>query len=67
VDVPRLADVSVIVYDVLGRKIATLMNGETNPGSYNLEWNAQNAPTGTYFIRMISENFSDVHKIMLVK
>jgi len=67
VDVPRIADVSVIVYDILGRQVATLMSGEVNAQRYELEWNAQNAPTGTYFIRMTSDGFNDVHKIMLVK
>ena len=67
VDVPKVTDVQVVVYDVLGRKITTLMNGETIPGSYDLEWNAQDVPTGIYFIRMIAGEFTDVQKVMLMK
>ena len=72
VDVPKVSNVEVVVYDVLGRKIATLMTGEQAAGSYEMEWNGTDAhnqvvPTGIYFIRMTADNFSAVQKVMLMK
>ncbi|MBI5021186.1 MAG: T9SS type A sorting domain-containing protein [Ignavibacteriales bacterium] len=72
VDVPRATNVEVAIYNVLGQKIVTLMNGEQEAGSYQMEWNAVDAhnqvvPTGIYFVRMTADNFSAVQKIMLMK
>ena len=72
VDVPRLTNVDVVVYDLLGRKIRTLMSGEMSPDSYQMEWDGTDgqgatAPTGIYFIRMIADEFSAVQKVMLMK
>jgi len=72
VDVPRSAQVEVAIYNVLGQKIVTLMTGDQSAGSYEMEWSATDAhnqvvPTGIYFIRMTSDNFSAVQKIMLMK
>jgi len=72
VDLPHEAAVEVVVFDLLGRKVTTLVN-ETRPGgSYTVEWNGQDGgglqmPTGTYIVRMISGNFSEVRKVMLMK
>jgi len=72
VDLPKTTEVEVAVYDLLGRKIASLMSGNQAAGSYNLEWNARDAngmvvPTGMYFIRLSSEEFNASQKIMLMK
>jgi hypothetical protein len=72
VDVPRATNVEIAIYNVLGQKIVTLMNGEQAAGSYDMEWNATDAhnqvvPTGIYFVRMTADNFSAVQKIMLMK
>ncbi|HLX13020.1 MAG TPA: FlgD immunoglobulin-like domain containing protein, partial [Bacteroidota bacterium] len=72
VDVPKSSTVEVSVFDILGQKIATLMNGQQPAGSFTIEWNGQDAkglqvPTGMYFVRMTSDAFSSVRKIMLMK
>jgi hypothetical protein len=72
VDVPRGAVVDVTVYDILGRKITTLMSGQQGAGSHQMEWDGRDGlgmsvPTGIYFVRMQSDNFSAVRKIMLMK
>jgi len=72
VDVPRMTSVDVVVYDLLGRKIRTLMSGEMSPDSYQMEWDGTDGqgatvPTGIYFIRMIADEFSAVQKVMLMK
>jgi hypothetical protein len=72
VDLPKATDVEVAVYDLLGRKITSLMGGNQAAGTYNLEWNARDAngmvvPTGMYFLRVSSEDFNASQKIMLMK
>ena len=41
--------VSLIVYDVLGRELATLVNGRYEPGEHTVTWNAEHVPGGVYF------------------
>jgi len=74
VDIPRSSQVEVSVYDILGRKIATLLNGETNAGYHTLEWDSHDTQgkvvaSGMYFIRMNvpSEQFTATQKVMLLK
>jgi hypothetical protein len=66
-DVPVQGLVQLDVFDVLGRKITTLVNGEMNAGRYNVAWNASEMPSGIYFCRMQAENFHQVRKVVLLK
>ena len=57
---------------MLGRKVQTLFTGQQQAGSYHVYWNGKNeagniAPTGTYLIRMQTENTSQVQKVLLMK
>jgi flagellar hook assembly protein FlgD len=72
VDVAKASQVEVSVYDVLGRKIVTLLNGEKAEGAYTMEWNGLDAqglsvPTGMYLIRMTAGEFNATQKVMLLK
>jgi hypothetical protein len=72
VAVPRTANVDIVVFDILGRKVRTLMNGETAAGYHMIEWNGlteDHAPaaSGIYFVRMMSGTFNETAKIMLMK
>ena len=44
--------VSLKVFDVLGREAATLVNGQKSIGTYTVQWNASNLPSGVYFSRL---------------
>jgi phosphodiesterase/alkaline phosphatase D-like protein len=48
----RTQRVSLRVYDVLGREVAALVDQELQPGSYEVEWNARGASSGTYVYRL---------------
>lgn len=61
------ADVNLTVYDALGKKITTLVNGKKLPGNYSVSFNASNLPSGVYFYRIITNNFVDVKKMVLLK
>jgi hypothetical protein len=59
--------VSLKVYDVLGREIASLVNEERAPGSYEVQWDGGNSPSGIYFYRLMAGAFSDTRKMLLLR
>ncbi len=59
--------VRLTVYDVLGKEVATLVNGSQAPGTYSVQWNATGMPSGTYFYRLETATSSDVKKMVLAK
>lgn len=64
---PAQQKVTLKVYDMLGREVAVLVNGEQAPGSYSVLFNALNLSSGVYFYRLQTESFTDIKKMMLVK
>ena len=72
-DVPSTANVKVVIYDILGREVNTLVNGALVAGRYNVTWNASGLATGVYIYRMEaapadgSKAFTSVKKLLLMK
>ena len=60
-------NVTMKVYDILGKEVATLVNKEQQPGSYAVKFNASDLPSGMYVYRINAGNFSDVRKMILLK
>ncbi|MBK8553719.1 MAG: T9SS type A sorting domain-containing protein [Ignavibacteria bacterium] len=50
-----------------GKEVATLVNENLNPGSYNFDFNASNISSGVYFYRITAGEFSEVKKMTLLK
>jgi hypothetical protein len=65
--IPRAGDVSIVVYDIVGRQVATLVNEFKNPGLYTADFNASSLASGVYFYRIKAGDFTDTKKILLVK
>ncbi len=65
--VARAGHVSLIVYDVLGREVATLVNQEMAPSTYSITWNAAKVPSGAYFYRLQSGSDVQIKKLLLLK
>ncbi|HQY19590.1 MAG TPA: T9SS type A sorting domain-containing protein [Ignavibacteria bacterium] len=71
--IPKTGKVSIIIYDITGKEIRALVNDETMfAGKYTVDWNSlnnsgQQASTGVYFYRFISDNFVTTKKMMLIK
>lgn len=65
--VPVLSDVTLTVYDVLGREVETLVNDSKGAGVYEVTWNAANLSSGVYYYRLTAGSFSDVKKLLLLK
>lgn len=63
----QMADVKLIVYDILGREVSTLVNEQLKPGTYEIEWNASSYASGIYFYQLSSEHFSQSKKMVLNK
>lgn len=55
------------IYDVLGKEVATLVDGEKSPGSYEVEFNAQDLPSGIYFYQLKTGSFAETKKMILIK
>ncbi len=64
---PVASEVSLKVYDVLGREVMSLVNGRQDAGAYNITLNAANLSSGVYFYRLQAGNFVSTKKMMLVK
>ncbi|MBU0690271.1 T9SS type A sorting domain-containing protein [bacterium] len=65
--VPNTGQASLVVYDLLGRSVETLMDKQLSAGSYHVPWNAEALPSGVYFYRLTAGEFSDVKKTVLLK
>jgi len=59
--------VELIVYDLLGRKVETLVDKKQNTGRYEVVFNAQNFSTGLYFVRIKAGTFERTRKMVLIK
>ena len=64
---PENASVRIVVYDIKGRQVATLMDSFQFAGYYSINWNATDYSSGVYFIRMMSEGFEQTKKVILMK
>jgi hypothetical protein len=61
------SEVKLIIYDITGREIITLVNEQLNPGTYEVTFDGSNLPSGVYFYRLTSGNFVDTKKLILLK
>lgn len=65
---PMSGDVKVRIFDLLGRKVAVLVNERQTQGSYSIKWNASNFSSGLYFYNLeINGNIIDTKKLILIK
>jgi hypothetical protein len=65
--VPQKARVNLAIYDVAGRLIESLVNGEIERGEHTVSWQADGSPSGVYFCRLEVGAFSETKKVMLIK
>ena len=61
------AHVTLKVFDVLGREVATLVDGNEEPGVRSVQFNASSLASGLYFYRLDTGRFSSVRKLLLLK
>jgi len=71
-DVAENSDVNVSIFNIMGQKVATLVNGNMDAGIYHIKWNGISdkgiaLPSGMYFYKMKSLEYLSVKKLVLVK
>jgi hypothetical protein len=66
-DLPKSSSAKLVIYDILGREVAILVNEQLKPGNYNIEWNASNFPSGVYFYKLVAGDYVEVKKMILIK
>jgi len=64
---PQESKVIIKLYDILGSEVLTLLNEKKEPGVYEVEFNATQLSSGTYIYRMISDDFVETKKMVLMK
>ncbi|MBP9580805.1 MAG: T9SS type A sorting domain-containing protein [Ignavibacteriaceae bacterium] len=65
--VPQSGLVSIVVYDLTGQEVATIINEVKEPGNYEINFNAGGLSSGVYFYRMTADNFTQVKKMSILK
>jgi len=65
--VVKAADVQLKVYDLLGREVATLVQGQHNPGSYSVVFDASRLSSGVYFYTLRAGDFVSTKSLVLMK
>ncbi|MBN8586346.1 MAG: T9SS type A sorting domain-containing protein [Ignavibacteria bacterium] len=66
-DIPNQSNAKIIIYDLLGREITTLVNEQLKPGSYSVDWDGTGFASGVYFYSLITEGFVETNRMVLVK
>lgn len=65
--IPKSGNVKLVVYDLLGREVKTLLNEFKPVGTYDVSFDAANLSSGVYFYKLESGSFTDSKKMLLVK
>ena len=61
------ANVKLIIYDLTGKQVESLVDKYQSPGYHIIKWHADGYPSGAYFIRMSAADYVDTQKLMFVK
>ncbi|MFH1009678.1 MAG: T9SS type A sorting domain-containing protein, partial [bacterium] len=66
-ELPKAGKASLRVFDILGREVATLVNGDIAAGSHRVMFDGSRLPSGIYFYRLQIGNFASTKKMLLLK
>lgn len=64
---PVAGFISLKVFDINGREVSELVNGNLNAGEYKINFNGSALPSGVYYYKLTSDNFSETKKMILIK
>jgi hypothetical protein len=65
--IPQNSFVTLKVYNILGKEVATLVNGQQVAGKYNFNFKANNLASGVYIYKLTAGSFTSVKKLTLLK
>jgi hypothetical protein len=66
-DLPKSGFTKITIYDLTGKEVNILQNGVLTAGRYEVTLNAITFPSGVYFYKLVSENYSEIRKMILIK
>jgi parallel beta-helix repeat protein len=66
-DLPNASDVSLFIYDILGRKVKVLVNTGQQAGRYEVQFNASNLASGVYIYQLVADKYINSKKMILLK
>jgi sugar lactone lactonase YvrE len=66
-NLPSSSDVTIEIYDILGRKIETLVQGEQPAGNHQVTWDAGYQSSGIYFYRIQAGEYTETRKMVILK
>ena len=66
-DIPKSSFVKMVIYNALGKEVATLVNEKLYAGSYEVDWNGSGYPSGVYFYKLETDDFVNVKKMLMIK
>jgi hypothetical protein len=64
---PTQSHVALKIFDVLGREVATLVNGLEEAGYKSVAWDARSVPSGVYFYRIVAGRYTETKKLLLLR
>ena len=64
---PEYTNIQIVIFDLSGKQIESLINEFQSPGYYSINWNADNHPSGVYFVKIVAGDYINTQKLMLVK
>lgn len=64
---PKAGNVTLKIYDIIGKEISTLMNTKLNSGDYTVAFDGKNLSSGVYFYKLEADNFVQMKKMVLMK
>ncbi len=65
--IAKSGNVKLIVFDILGKEVATLINESLQPGTYETTFDASNIASGIYFYKLITDGFSETKRMIAIK
>jgi hypothetical protein len=65
--IPSTSNVSLKVFNILGKEVATLVNESKSAGNYSINFNASGLSSGVYFYQLTTDNFTSTKKFILMK
>lgn len=65
--IPNSGFVKLIVYDLIGKEIQSLVNQQLSPGTYEVDFDGSNLPSGVYYYKLESDSYTETKKMVLIK
>ncbi len=66
-DIVKNTNAKLFIYDILGRVVETLVNGDLSAGKYEINFDGSSFSSGVYFYKLVTNNFVDAKKMLMVK